>query len=77
MKEGVVTLTGNIHDRPAKRLAEDVIDWLPGVVDVHNNLTVDKTFFERAKEFFSGETSEAGAADTASKAGKPEKNPRH
>ena len=76
VKEGVVTLRGNIHDRPAKRLAEDTIDGLPGVVDVHNNLTVDKTFFERAKEFFTGE-SETGAADTASRAGKPERNPRH
>jgi hypothetical protein len=76
VKDGIVTLRGNIHDRPTKRLAGDVIDWLPGVVDVHNNLTVDKTFFERAKQLFSGGT-DSGAADTPSRRGKPERNPRH
>lgn len=54
VKDGIVTLRGNIHDRPAKRIAEDTIDYLPGVLDVQNQLTVDKSFFERAKEFLTG-----------------------
>ena len=80
VKEGVVTLRGNIHDRSAKRLAGDVIDWLPGVTDVHNNLTIDQTFFERAKALFTdgnADSIDSGAAETPSKAGRPEKNPRH
>jgi osmotically-inducible protein OsmY len=76
VKEGVVTLKGNIHDRPAKRLAEDIVEWLPGVKDINNQLTVDKTFFERAKEFLTGE-SDVNVADTPTRSAKPERNPRH
>lgn len=76
VKDGVVTLKGNIHDRPAKRLAEDLIENLPGVRDVQNQLTVDKSFFERAKEFLTGE-SDVNVTDTPTRSAKPERNPRH
>jgi hypothetical protein len=37
---GEVTLDGSVDDRWAKRHAEDVIEGLPGVKDVHNRLRV-------------------------------------
>lgn len=36
--DGEVTLTGTIESRQMKRLAEQAIDTLPGVRDVHNQL---------------------------------------
>lgn len=56
VQNGVVTLKGSIHDRAAKRRVSDLVDWLPGVEDVHNNLVVDKSFFQRAKELLTGES---------------------
>lgn len=41
VKNGEVTLTGTVHDRQAKRLAEDVADSVSGVIDVHNDLRVE------------------------------------
>lgn len=38
IQDGVVTLTGTVRDRRAKRLAEDISDSIPGVQDVHNRL---------------------------------------
>jgi len=35
-----VTLSGNVDSRQAKRLAEDIADSVPGVVDVHNELKI-------------------------------------
>lgn len=40
VKEGVVTLTGTVEGREAKRAAEACIENLTGVVDIHNRLTV-------------------------------------
>jgi hypothetical protein len=37
---GVVTLDGTVHERQAKRLAEDIADSVTGVNDVQNNLRV-------------------------------------
>jgi hypothetical protein len=37
---GEVTLSGTVHSRDEKRRAEDVIENLPGVRDVHNSLTI-------------------------------------
>ena len=37
---GVVTLSGTVHERLAKRLAEDIADSVSGVQDVQNNLRV-------------------------------------
>ena len=40
VENGEVTLTGTIHDRYMKRIAEDVAESASGVHDVHNRLTV-------------------------------------
>lgn len=45
VKDGEVTLSGTVDDRRAKRLAEDVIEELPGVVDVQNRLRVRRGLF--------------------------------
>ena len=38
VKDGEVTLTGTVHRRDEKRLAEDAAENVPGVRDVHNQL---------------------------------------
>lgn len=38
VKSGEVTLTGSVTDRRAKRLAEDIVEAVHGVRDVHNRL---------------------------------------
>ncbi len=38
--EGEVTLDGTVPDRRSKRLAEDIVEQIPGVQDVHNRLRV-------------------------------------
>lgn len=40
--DGEVTLTGNVPDRRAKRMAEDAADRVRGVRDVHNRLTITR-----------------------------------
>jgi hypothetical protein len=40
VKDGEVTLTGQVHDRLSKRLAEDIVEDIRGVKDVHNQLRV-------------------------------------
>jgi osmotically-inducible protein OsmY len=45
--EGEVMLSGIVEDRRTKRLAEDIIDDVPGVSDVHNHLRVRRGMFGR------------------------------
>ena len=40
VENGDVTLRGYVESRQAKRLAEETADWVPGVMDVHNDLQV-------------------------------------
>jgi hypothetical protein len=40
VEQGEVTLRGTVEDRAEKRLAEDAIDTIPGVWDIHNRLTL-------------------------------------
>jgi hypothetical protein len=40
VENGEVTLTGTVESRQAKRLAEDILDAVSGVKDVHNQLRV-------------------------------------
>lgn len=49
-----VTLTGTVDSRRTKRLAEDVALITPGVVDVHNRLTIDSGFFSRMADAVRG-----------------------
>lgn len=43
VKDGEVTLTGTVADRFTKRLAEEALDDVLGVKDVHNRLTVTRS----------------------------------
>ena len=40
VNDGQVTLSGAVHSRDEKRQAEDLVEAIPGVHDVHNNLRV-------------------------------------
>jgi hypothetical protein len=40
VSNGQVTLSGAVHSREEKRKAEDLVESIPGVHDVHNNLRV-------------------------------------
>lgn len=40
VSDGIVTLAGAVRDRPTKRMAEDVVDRVWGVRDVHNVLEI-------------------------------------
>ncbi len=40
--DGEVTLNGTIGSREEKRMAEDAVDSIPGVKDVHNNLKIEQ-----------------------------------
>ncbi|HEX6965657.1 MAG TPA: BON domain-containing protein [Gemmatimonadaceae bacterium] len=40
VSDGVVTLTGTVDSRAAKRMARDIADATPGVRDVRNELTI-------------------------------------
>ena len=42
VENGEVTLTGTVESRQAKRLAEDILDSISGVKDVHNQLRVQR-----------------------------------
>jgi BON domain-containing protein len=48
VKAGEVTLTGAIEDRRMKRLAEDCVEAVPGVKDVHNQLRIGATAADRS-----------------------------
>jgi osmotically-inducible protein OsmY len=48
VSDGVVTLTGTVDDRQAKRLAEDMAERASGVRDVMNHLKVDNESSMRA-----------------------------
>lgn len=39
---GAVTLTGEVHDPDARLLAEELVESLPGVREVHNRLRVER-----------------------------------
>jgi osmotically-inducible protein OsmY len=60
VKGGEVTLTGGIEDRRMKRLAEDCVEPVPGVKDVHNQLRIGEppTTADR-----SGHAADKAAAD--------------
>ena len=42
VENGEVTLTGTVESRQAKRLAEDILDSISGVRDIHNQLRVQR-----------------------------------
>ncbi len=46
---GEVMLTGTVNDRDAKRHAEDVVERLPGVKDVQNQLRVRSEHYQQSR----------------------------
>ena len=49
VSEGVVTLTGSVDSRQAKRMAEQAVESVRGIRDIHNQLTIE-TLAERTNE---------------------------
>ena len=47
VSDAEVTLTGAVHSREAKRMAEDAADSVQGVREVHNQLRVNQDLFGR------------------------------
>jgi len=43
VNNGEVTLSGTVDSRQDKRMAEDILDSIPGVKDVHNQLRVEQS----------------------------------
>ena len=72
VKDAIVTLSGKVDDRRSKRRAENMIENLPGVKDVRNELWVDQSFFQQAKEVLTGEStsSEESSNKTNRKTGR-------
>jgi osmotically-inducible protein OsmY len=58
VKGGEITLTGAIEDRRMKRLAEDCVEAVPGVKDVHNQLRIGEPAPDRG-----GSTADRAVAD--------------
>jgi osmotically-inducible protein OsmY len=42
VKDGIATITGTVNSRQDKRLAEYIAESIPGVMDVQNNLKINK-----------------------------------
>lgn len=46
--DGIVTLTGVVADKDSKAIAEDTVNYLPGVVAVDNQITLDPALKEHS-----------------------------
>ena len=67
---GEVTLNGSVSDRDQKRRAEDLIEHMSGVRDVHNNLKVNTgAEWSGSTSGQSSSSSATGAAGTSAVAG--------
>ena len=62
VENGEVTLTGTVESRQAKRLAEDILDAISGVRDVHNQLRVQRDQGQDHQNPFMAQT-QMGQAD--------------
>jgi len=62
VENGEVTLTGTVESRQAKRLAEDILDAISGVRDIHNQLRVQRDQGQDHQNPFMAQT-QMGQAD--------------
>ena len=74
VKDGEVTLEGTVETRHMKRLAEDISEDVPGVLDVHNQLRVKKPILTEIKEKLTGESTDAHYANTGTKTTKADRD---
>jgi hypothetical protein len=69
VKDGEVTLNGHVHERQYKHMAEDVVDSVSGVKEIHNHLKIER--HEKGGRWFHEEAVkmngryEEGATDAA------------
>lgn len=66
VSEGVVTLTGFVESRQAKRMAEQAVESVRGIRDIHNQLTIEASS-ERMKDASSFAASTAKNAKSGKK----------
>ena len=59
VKDGEVTLSGTVNDRNTKRMTEDVLDSIPGVRDVSNQIRIGKSTGESTSRELSGSSQRA------------------
>lgn len=71
VQDGEVILEGSVETRHMKRLAEDLVDEVLGVRDVHNTLRVTKPMLTQIKEKLTGESREHHYANTGTRSGAP------
>jgi len=64
---GEVTLEGTVETRHMKRLAEDTSEDVPGVLDVHNKLRVNKPILAELRDKLTGESTQDHYANTGTK----------
>lgn len=50
VKEGIVTLSGTVDSRQSKKSAEECIENLSGVIDVHNRIQIQQNINESIDE---------------------------
>lgn len=67
VKDGEVTLEGTVATRSMKHQAEDLVEDLPGVKDVHNRLRVMKGFLNELKDKVTGNEGQGHYANTGTK----------
>lgn len=65
--QGEVTLEGSVETRHMKRLAADITEDVPGVLDVHNTIRVQKPILTELKEKITGEAKEEHYANTGTR----------
>ena len=61
VENGEVTLTGTVESRQAKRLAEDILEGISGVKDIHNQLRVQRDRGEAHQNPFMAQAQMGGA----------------
>jgi osmotically-inducible protein OsmY len=64
VSNGEVTLTGTVDERRIKRLAEDVVEGVPGVKDVQNQIRVQAEKTDGGKEHLKGSESQSNERRT-------------
>jgi hypothetical protein len=67
VKDGEVTLEGTVPTRSMKHQAEDLVENLSGVKDVHNSLRVMKGFLNELKDKMTGHEDQDHFANTGTK----------